>query len=204
MRTCECAGWSPRVEREQEDARAEHREEVHRAAEEEDEDRDHAGLHGGAAQAEQPLQRVGAVDRERRERGRRVVDLVERPEHRPAVQRAVHQVLRQVVAEEVAEREARHHEPAGERERGIRPPAHQRVQPCEERRGDRHPAHQPGRDRHHQCLVDSEHLVVGPGRGRPPDRARKTSRRPAAAPARRFHPAAPSIATQAMASAAAR
>ena len=95
-----------RVEGEEEDVRAQDREEIHGIAEEEDEDSHHGRLNRAAAQAEQDrLQRMGAEDRERSERRRRMMDLVKGPEHRPAVKRPVDQVLRQVVGEEVAERE---------------------------------------------------------------------------------------------------
>ena len=80
---------------------AQHGHQLHPVAEEEHEGGDRAGLDQRRAQREQDaLDRVGAVDGERRQRLGGVVDPVEAPEHRPGVEPSVQQVFGGVVEQE--------------------------------------------------------------------------------------------------------
>ena len=94
------------VKDEDEHVHAHHRVKVHRPAEQENENRHGHALRDGASQAvKNALQRVHAIDRHGRQRGRGMMHLVDGPEDRPEVHPAVHQVFREVVGDKQRHRE---------------------------------------------------------------------------------------------------
>ena len=177
------------VEGEDDRVGAEHGHQLHPVAEEEDEGRDRSGLDQRRAQREQDtLDRVGAVDRERRQRLGRVVHPVEAPEHRPGMEPAVQQVPCGVVEQEEDDGESGRHRPA------RRPREHERasVEPdmhgLEQQRRHGELRDQARRDAHHRRLVEDGDPVIGPGRARPPDARAEQNGERASRPAPRGDP----------------
>ncbi len=141
----------------------ENHEKLDLAAEEKYEYGDCDALDQGPSHCEQDaLNRMHPENSERIERGRTVMNLVERPKNRNAMQHSMNDVARKIVQYEQAQGEGDHDQPLGDHVRCLGTTRKQPVHPLEDQIGDRSLSEQSRRKRRHHHAVDGHHAVICP------------------------------------------